>query len=263
MRRQFKLLVSCLASLISILLVPCVVAQTKLASNTPARDEAFSILQKHYLLGRWQIFVNKDKVKAVNLSEGYSIVTMAPTWKVVFCRDGGTPKMYETTMREFLITGVPLSSYYVIEGRLDQAKKSRVQFRGLNTVLFTLMRADRTKVKPAWTLGDLPPESPVVISNYWLAPAISDNDTLCRFVQRLFMVPVTKGYPVAFVDVRADKTHTAVLDITSCKGLPPISVPISYPSATKYKLCQGQRDVTLSAGKRDGLNEWAEVLGKQ
>ncbi|MBS2003511.1 MAG: hypothetical protein JST44_18490 [Cyanobacteria bacterium SZAS LIN-5] len=262
MRRQFKLWVSCLASLTSFLLVPCVVAQPKLASIAPLRDEAFSVLQKHYLLGRWQIFVNKDKVKAVNLSEGYSIVTMAPTWKVMFYRDGSTPKMYETTMREFLVAGIPLSSYYVIEGRLDQAKKSRAQFKGLNTVLFTLMRADRTKVKPAWTLGDLPPESPVVLSKYWLAPAISNNDTVCKFVQKLFMMPATNGYPVAFVDVRADHTHTAVLDITSCKGFPPAAVQIVYPTPAKYKVCKGQRDVTLSAGKREGLNDWAEVLGK-
>jgi hypothetical protein len=273
----------CLMSIVPFFMVPCAVAQSvtrKPVETKPAEAlafshalsqkppeskpaEAFAILQKHYFLGRWKVFVSKDKVKAVNLAEDYSIVTMAPTWKVVFYRDsGGVPKMYQTTMREFLIAGIPLGSYYTIEGHLEKAKQVQSRYKGLNALRFDMIRLDRRTAKPAWTLADMPKESPVVLSHYWVSAPISNDDKLCNFVQKLFLVPKTKGYPVAFTDIRADHSHTAVLDILSCKGSPLGDVKIEYPTPGKYKVCQSARDITLSSAKKDSFNEWADAIGK-
>ena len=226
-------------------------------------DQAFVILQKHYFLGRWQIFINKDKVKAVNQTDGYSIVTMAPAWKVVFYRDtGGAPKMYQSTMKEFQTMGLPISAGYVVGGKLNNANQSLVRYKGLNVIRYDMKRLDHTASKPAWTLADVPKESPVVLSHYWVSVPISSDDMICSFLQKLFMMPATRGYPVAFIDTRADLTRTAVLDILSCKGLPPADMHIEYPSPGKYQVCSSPRDVTISNAKRDSFNEWAQAIGK-
>ncbi len=275
MQSRIKKSALCLTVMLFFVLVPYIVAQSKPMQLTSVQsksaqfastirsDQAFSMLQKHYFLGRWQVFVNKDKVKAVNLGEEYSIVTMAPTWKVMFYRDKGGAKMYETTMREFLIAGIPLSSYYTIEGKLGDARETRTKYKSMSAVEFVMTRRDRTREKPAWTMADMPKEFPVVMSRYWLSPEISTDITLCRFVQRLFMLPPTdRGYPLAFVDTRSDRSQTAVVDILSCRGLPEKDVVIAYPSPAKYKVCKAQRDVTLSTEKKDSLSDWAEAIGK-
>ncbi len=247
---------------------PSVVAQGKLPVVAPGKTsavaptQAFSILQRHYFLGRWQILLNGDKVKVTNVTEGYSIVTMAPTWKVVFFRDNGGAKMYETTMKAFMLTGIPLSSGYVIEGRIREAEQHKARFKGLPTLEYRLQRLDRSTTKPAWTLSDLPKEAAVSLSQYWVCPMISKDHIVGNFLQKLFMVPATVGYPVAFIDTRTDNTKNTVLDILSCKGLSTADAQIVYPSPPKYKVCKGIRDVTLSTSRRDSFNEWAETIGK-
>ncbi len=225
-------------------------------------EQAFSITQRHYFLGRWQILLNKDKIKATNITDGYSIVTMAPTWKVVYFRDNGGAKMCETTMDSFMLTGVPLSGGYVIEGHIEQAGQRKSNYKGLKTLEYSFRRLERVGPKPAWTLADMPREAGVTVSQYWVSQIITRDHMVGDFVQKLFMVPATVGYPVAFIDSRTDNTRNAVLDILSCRGLPPSEVQITYPSPSKYKLCKGVREVTLSTARRESFNEWAETIGK-
>ncbi len=279
MRTHIGIIVLALTIVTSLGAVPHAVAQRKphvVATVAPGKssatateksaavapEHAFSITQRHYFLGRWQILLNGDKVKATNLTEGYSIVTMAPTWKVVFFRDNGGAKMYETTMKNFMSTGIPLSSGYVIEGDIGEARQHKARYKGLITLEYNFQRLDRTVSKPVWTLADVPKEAAVCLSQYWVSTMITRDYTVGNFLQKLFMVPATVGYPVAFVDTRTDNTRNTVLDILSCRGLPPADVQIVYPSAPKYKVCKGIRDVTLSTAKRESFNEWAETLGK-
>ncbi len=273
MRRFFQIILVILVVTTIFAVAPRAVASNTVALGKPAAvaagksgaasfERAYSINQKHYFLGRWQILLNKDKVKATNTTEGYSIVTMAPDWKVVFFRDGGGAKMYETTMNKFMLTGIPLSSGYVIEGRIREATQRKVNFKGLKTIEYDFQRLERGTTKPAWTLSDVPKEAAVSLSQYWVSPILTRDHTVGNFLQKLFMVPATVGYPLAFVDTRTDNTRNTVLDILSCDGLPVSQVQISYPSATKYKLCKGIREVTLSTAKRDTFNEWAETIGK-
>lgn len=278
MRIQAKITAVALCLVSSCADAPHLMAQVKHASSAVPHDasrdaprdmahdashhvEAFSILQKHYFLGRWQIFLNKDRVKAVNLSDGYSIVTMGPTWKVAFYRDIGGPKMYESTMESFLLTGIPLSGGYVIEGN-KASRQHKAMYKGLNTLQLDIPRMERTGAKPAWTLSDVPKDAPVAMSQYWTSPAICNNNPINHFLQKLFMVPTAVGYPVAFVDTRIDKSRNAVLDILSCRGLPAASIQIAYPSPAKYKVCKGQRDITLSTARRASFDDFAEAIGK-
>lgn len=292
MRRFFQFIVLIFAFTTSLAVAPRAVAQgkprvvatgrssslspPKSSTFTPAKastvapgkpgavqfEQAFTITQKHYFLGRWQILLNKDKIKATNITDGYSIVTMAPTWKVVYFRDNGGAKMYETTMESFMLTGLPLSGGYVIEGHIQQAGQRKSDYKGLKTIEYSFRRAERVGPKPAWTLADMPREAGVTVSQYWVSPIITRDHMVGNFLQKLFMVPATVGYPVAFIDSRTDNTRNAVLDILSCRGLPPAEVQITYPSPSKYKLCKGVREVTLSTAKSESFNEWAETLGK-
>jgi hypothetical protein len=224
-----------------------------------AIDRAFALKQKHYFLGQWLVFVNNDKVKATNLNQGYSVVTMAPKWKVVFYRDDSN-KSYESSMATFLRCGILFTGGYYTEGRISDAEKLSVSFKGIKATRFLFQRdAFKPSTTPAWTLADKSKEAPVSESKYWISPMISDNPTICHFLQRLFMTPSTSGYPLAFSDTRIDGTTNVVLDLLSCKLKNPTEVPIDYPS--KLQPCKTQREITMSAGNQDTLNGWADSLG--
>lgn len=277
MRRFFQITVLALSVIATVAVVPRAVAQGKphvvpqaVAHSKPQVlphgavpiEQAFVITQKHYFLGRWQVLLNKDKIKATNLTDGYSIVTMAPTWKVAYFRESGGAKMCETTMDSFMLTGIPLSGGYVIEGHIREAGQRKANYKGLKTVEYIFQRLDRTVTKPAWTLADVPKEAAVSLSEYWVSPTITRDHMVGNFLQKLFMVPATVGYPVAFIDTRTDNTRNTVLEILTCNGRPASEVQIAYPSPSKYKMCKGIREITLSTARRDSFNEWAETIGK-
>lgn len=267
MRRFFQITVLVLSVVTAVDVVPQAVAG-KISVVAPEKhgvarfEQAFSITQKHYYLGRWKILLNKDKVKATNLTDGFSIVTMAPTWKVVYFRESGGAKMCETTMESFMLTGLPMSGGYVVEGNIRDAAQQKTDYRGLKTLQYRLKRTERNESKPAWTLADMPKEAAVGLSQYWVSPIITSDHMVGNFLQKLFMLPATVGYPVAFIDTRIDQSRNTVLDILSCEGLPRSAVQIAYPSPAKYKVCKGVREITLSTARRDSVNDWAETIGK-
>ncbi len=224
-----------------------------------AKEGTFVVTQKHYLLGRWVISLTKDRVKAVSLVDGYSIVAIAPAWKVVFYRDD-TRKSFETSMASFLKTGLLITGGYVTEAYVEKSVPRPSKYKGLQTTAYEFYRGDMSASKPAWTLADVPKEAAVRLSKYWTAPFISNQPAICHFVQKLFTVPLAPGYPIAFIDTRTDKTSNAVLDVLSCKTMPPGDVPIEYPK--NYKVCKSERDVTLSAHNMQNMDEWAHSLGK-
>jgi hypothetical protein len=240
-------------------IVFAVIASLAMPLHVVAKERAFVVTEKHYFLGRWIVSLNKDRVKATSIVDGFSIVAIAPSWKVVFCRDD-TRKSFETPMATFLKIGLAKSGGYVTEAFVENSVPVPVTYKGLQAISYTFYRDDKTMSKPAWTLADVPKEAGVRTSKYWISPVISDQPTICHFLQKLFMVPPAKGYPVAFIDTRTDNTTNAVLDILSCKVKTPSDVQIEYPK--NYTVCKDQHDVTISVHERQNIDEWARSLGK-
>jgi hypothetical protein len=242
------------------LLIFVLVALYCLPPHAVAIERAFVVKQEHYFLGPWLVYVNRDKVKATNLNQGYTIVTMAPQWKVVFYRDD-SKKAYESSMATFLRCGLLLTAGYTTTADIKEATKDHVSFKGITATRFVFSRAgNKLATRPAFSLADKTREAPVIESKYWISPLISDNSTVCHFLQKLFMTPPSDGYPLAFSDTRSDGTTNLVLDVLSCKLKNPAEVPIVYPS--RFVRCKSQRDITLSASRQDSLNEFADTLGQ-
>ncbi len=237
-----------------------IVLALTIAPHAVAKENAYLVTQKHYFLGRWQVLINKDRVKATNILEGYSIVTMAPSWKVVFYRDD-THKAWETSMPFFLRTGLVLAGGYVTEAMIERAKaQPNTTYKGLQTTAYTFRRSDLTKMKPAWSLAEVPKEAAVFESRYWTSPVISSQSQICHFMQKIYTLPEANAYPIAFLDKRTDKSVNAILDTMSCKVVAPSETQISYP--TNCKLCASQRDVTISGKKYEDMDEFARTLGE-
>lgn len=116
--------------------------QVGVVPHAMARPEAFVISQRHCFVGKWQIFINGTRVKAVNLNDGYCIVTMAPTWKVVFYREDGK-RMHEMPMKTFLTFGLSISGGYVVEGQIKRAHRNECRYKGLRTTEFIWPRMER------------------------------------------------------------------------------------------------------------------------
>src|ERR1700736_5791997 len=72
---------------ISLAITFAMIAYLGVALPAVAKAPAWKLVQKHYFLGRWDVLVNETGIQAHSLNDGYSIVTMAPSWKVVFYND--------------------------------------------------------------------------------------------------------------------------------------------------------------------------------
>lgn len=229
-----------------------------LALPVVAKTLACKLLQKHYFLGRWEVLVNETGVQAHSLNDGYSIVTMAPSWKVVFF-NAKLHIAYESSMSSWLKNGLHHTGGYVTDADPATGHPRPDTYNGIQTTVYSFRRGHGGPEKVAFALSDLPREAAVVLSRYWTSSQITNDQHICHFLQRLWGMPQTSGFPIAFKDEMADYRINAVLDTLDCKPVPISSFSLAYPK--NFKACQSQNDVTVSQAKRKDLDEWAKSLG--
>jgi hypothetical protein len=226
--------------------------------NAVATDDCYKVAAKHYFLGRWELLIKPNAAKAVNLTEGYSVMCTAPDWKVTLFNDT-TKLKSEMTWSRFLDLGLPITNGYTTDFNLAQGQAfvGHQTFKGMPVSVYANKRPGGKK-RVAFTLAKMKDVAEVKASLYRLTNQIETSPKVDTFVQRLFTLPGAPGFPVSFVDIDADDKSNTVFEVIDKRKLPAGSVKIIYPST--YKTANNVRDVTVSNAQKDSLDEWAKSI---